>query len=146
MSISSRFAVGVHILTLLEKSEGKPTTSDWIAGSASTNPAVVRRLIAMLGKAGLTHSQLGAGGGTLLAKPASAITLLDVYRAVEDGELFALHNEAPCQRCMVGRNIQEALQTTLDRAQHALETELGATTIADISQQVVACNAPKVPT
>ena len=39
MSISSRFAVGVHILTLLATSQGKPLTSEWIAGSASTNPA-----------------------------------------------------------------------------------------------------------
>lgn len=138
MSISSRFAVGVHILTLLDRSGGKPLTSDWIAGSASTNPAVVRRLIAMLGKAGLTHSQLGAGGGTLLARPAAGITLLDVYHAVEDGELFALHNEPPCQDCPVGRNIQQALKTPLGRAQAALEAELAAQTIADISRQIIA--------
>ncbi|MGA0607248.1 Rrf2 family transcriptional regulator [Phenylobacterium sp. VNQ135] len=31
---------------------------------------------------GLTRSQMGAGGGALLARPADRITLLDVLRAV----------------------------------------------------------------
>ncbi|HEY9855585.1 MAG TPA: Rrf2 family transcriptional regulator [Stenomitos sp.] len=139
MSISSRFVVAVHILTLLETSGGKPTTSDWIAGSVNTNPAVVRRLLSMLAKADLTTSQLGTGGGALLARPASDITLLEVYRAVDEGELFALHNEAPNPACPVGRNIQAALQDTLTSAQRALEAELSHQTIAGVLAKVVAC-------
>lgn len=139
MSISSRFVVAVHILTLLETSGGKPTTSDWIAGSVNTNPAVVRRLLSMLAKAGLTTSQLGTGGGALLARPAADITLLDVYRAVDEGELFSLHREDPNPACPVGRHIQEALQDTLAAAQRALEAELANQTIAGVLAKVVAC-------
>lgn len=139
MSISSRFVVAVHILTLLETSGGKPMTSDWIAGSVNTNPAVVRRLLSMLAKAGLTTSQLGTGGGALLARPATDITLLDVYRAVDEGTLFSLHNEAPNPACPVGRHIQEAVQQTLTSAQQALEGELAHQTIAGVLAKVVAC-------
>jgi Rrf2 family protein len=139
MSISSRFAVGVHILTLLAQSQGKPVTSDWIAGSANTNPAVVRKLLGMLAKAGLTTSQLGMGGGALLARAAEDITLLDVYRAVDEGALFALHNEQPNPACPVGRNIQTALVGTMTRAQRALEDELAAQTIASVSQEIATC-------
>ena len=140
MSISSRFAVGVHILTLLAESGGKPVTSEWIAGSASTNPAVVRKLLGMLAKAGLTTSQLGLGGGALLARPAAEITLLDVYRAVDEGELFALHNEQPNPACSVGRHIQTALLGTMTRAQRALEDELARQTIAGMLEEVHACH------
>jgi len=139
MAISSRFIVGVHILTLLAQSQGKPVTSEWIAGSANTNPAVVRKLLVMLAKAGLTTSQLGAGGGALLARPAADITLLDVYRAVDGSELFALHHEQPNPACPVGRNIQSALLETLTRAERALESELASQTIATVLESVLAC-------
>ncbi|MNK58899.1 putative HTH-type transcriptional regulator YwnA [compost metagenome] len=143
MAISSRFIVSVHILTLLAQSQGKPVTSEWLAGSAHTNPAVIRKLLVMLAKAGLTTSQLGAGGGALLAQPASAITLLDVYRAVSEGELFALHNEPPSQACPIGRNIQTAMVGTISRAQQALETELAGQTIASVLDDVLACETQR---
>lgn len=141
MAISSRFVVAVHILTLLETGGGKPVTSDWIAGSVNTNPAVVRRLLSMLAKAGLTASQLGTGGGARLARPARDITLLDVYRAVDEGALFSLHHERPNPACPVGHHIQAALEDTLDAAQRALEAELGRETIAGVLSKVVACGA-----
>jgi Rrf2 family protein len=142
MSISSRFAVGVHILTLLAQSQGKPLTSEWIAGSASTNPAVIRKLLGMLAKAGLTTSQLGLGGGALLARSPEDITLLDVYRAVDEGALFALHHEQPNPACPIGCNIQSALLATMTRAQRALENELASQTIAGILKEVLACASP----
>lgn len=142
MSISSRFAVGVHILTLLATSQGKPLTSEWIAGSASTNPAVVRKLMSMLAKAGLTTSQLGQGGGALLARSPEEISLLDVYRAVDEGALFTLHHEQPNPACTVGRHIQTALLGTMERAERALESELASQTIADMLKEVLTADCP----
>ncbi|HEX6748856.1 MAG TPA: Rrf2 family transcriptional regulator [Longimicrobium sp.] len=136
MTMSSRFAVAVHILTLIENGGGEPVTSEYIAGSVNTNPAVVRRLLQMLTRAGLTRAQLGTGGGALLARPASEITLLDVYRAVDEGELFALHREDPNPACPVGRNIQASLRGTMDAATRALEAELARRTVADMLADV----------
>jgi Rrf2 family protein len=139
MTISSRFAVAVHILTLLETGRGEPLTSEYIAGSVNTNPAVVRRLLSMLARAGLTHGRLGAGGGTTLARPAADITLRDVYRAVEcEGRLFALHHEKPNPKCPVGRNIQAVLERATGAAQNALEDELAERTVADVMAEVQA--------
>ncbi|MDF2903743.1 MAG: hypothetical protein K0S25_1381, partial [Bacillus sp. (in: firmicutes)] len=39
MSISSRFAVGIHILSLIEINKGGVNSSEYIAGSVNTNPA-----------------------------------------------------------------------------------------------------------
>jgi len=133
--MNSRFAVAVHILTLLEQSGGEPVTSEFIAGSVNTNPSFVRRMLSVLAKAGITTSQMGTGGGALLARPAGQVTQLDVYRAVDEGEVFGLH-EQPNPACPVGRNIQAELQDCFDAAARAMQAELARTTIADLGRGI----------
>jgi DNA-binding IscR family transcriptional regulator len=132
VALSSRFAVAVHILTLLELGEGVPLTSAYLAASVRTDPGVIRRLLTLLARAGLTRSRLGAGGGTLPARGAAEVSLRDVYRAVEAGDVFAQHRETPSPICLVGRHIQSSLQAHMDAATRALEAELATKTIADI--------------
>ncbi len=137
MQISSRFSVGVHVLTLLATSPpGELLTSDRMAGSVNTNPVVIRRILGQLKQAGLVEVR-AAAGGTYLRRDPAAITLLDVYRAVAvvDERLFSVH-EKPNPHCVVGRNIQTALDGTLQRAQAALEQELAATTLAQVVESV----------
>lgn len=141
--MNSRFAVAVHTLTLIAQGEGEPVTSEYIAGSVNTNPSLVRRILSQLTRAGLTTSQMGTGGGALLARPADRITLRDVYRAVDGGELFALHREQPNPACPVGRNIQALLERRIDAATRALEAELDRTTIADALAEVNAQEAAR---
>ncbi|MGF6596855.1 Rrf2 family protein [Paraburkholderia sp. GAS448] len=131
MNTSSRFAFAVHVLALLSQQDGVPLSSEMIAGSVNTNPVLIRRLLAMLSEAGLTTSQLGAGGGALLVRAPDDITLLEVYHAVEDAQLFAMHREEPNPACMVGRNIQEVLRGIIDDAQQAMEASLASRTVAD---------------
>lgn len=76
------------------------------------------------------------GGGALLAKPATEISLLDVYRAVENCELFTLHRSPPNKSCIVGEHVQAAMRPALDRAQDALERELAHVMIADIASDI----------
>jgi Rrf2 family protein len=134
--VNTRFAVAVHVLTLLEQSRGEPVTSEYLAGSVNTNASLIRRLLSQLARAGLTTSQMGNGGGALLAKPADTITLLDVYRAVdEDADVLPMH-PAPNVQCLVGRNIQAVLETRFDAAERALEQELARTSIAELAGDV----------
>ena len=145
MPTSTRFVVAVHILTGLAVSDGKPMRSEDIAYSVNTSAVVIRGLLSRLGEAGLTKSQLGTGGGAMLAKPAADIRLLDVYEAVEDTELFSLHRTPPCENCAVGGNILEAMQPILTRARGALEQELAKTTIADIGAEVARLGKFSIP-
>ncbi|OYU18002.1 MAG: transcriptional regulator [Rhodobacteraceae bacterium PARR1] len=132
MPTSTRFAVATHILTALAITDGQPVRSEDIANSVNTGAVVIRGLLSRLAEAGLTRSQLGSGGGALLAKAPEEIRLLDVYRAVEDTELFAVHRQPPLAECLVGGNILQAIGPALMRAQEAMEAELGRTTIADV--------------
>lgn len=145
MPTSTRFAVAVHILTGLAVSDSKPQRSEDLAYSVNTSAVVIRGLLSRLGEAGLTRSQLGAGGGAMLAKTAGDIRLLDVYEAVEDTALFSLHRTPPCENCAVGGNILEAIQPTLTRAREALEQELAKTTIADIAAEVARLGKFSIP-
>jgi len=145
MPTSSRFVVAVHVLAALAVSDGTPLRSEDLAYSANTGPVVIRSLLSRLGAAGLTTSQMGAGGGALLAKPAEKIRLVDVYRAVEDVELFSLHRTPPCANCAVGGNILSALAPTLDRARTAMEDELARITIHDVAQDVARLGKFSIP-
>jgi len=145
MPTSTRFAVAAHALTALAVSGGKPLRSEDLAFSANTGAVVIRGLLSRLSEAGLTRSQLGAGGGAMLARPAAEIRLLDVYNAVEDTELFSLHRTPPCKNCAVGGNILDTLQPTLDRARQAMEAELAKTTIADIAADVAKLGKFSIP-
>ncbi|WP_242393556.1 RrF2 family transcriptional regulator [Anaeromyxobacter oryzisoli] len=137
MRPSSRFTVAIHVLTLLAYGAGgEPMTSEYIAGSVNTNPVVIRRLLALLRRAKLVRSQGGPGGGWRLVPAARDITLRQVFRAVESGDLFPLHGSAPNPRCPVGRTIRAALSGHYEQARRALERDLERTTIDDLLQEV----------
>ena len=134
--MNTRFAVAVHMLTLLAQSQGEPVTSEYLAGSVNTNPSLIRRLLSQLARAGLTRSQMGNGGGALLSKPADTITLLDVYRAMDENLHVIPMHSAPNLHCVVGRNIQAVLEARFDAAERALEQELARTNIAELAGDV----------
>lgn len=133
MSISSRFSVGIHILTLLGMNTSVVKSSELIAASVNTNPAVIRKIMGMLKTAGLVNLRPGIAGATL-AKDLSEITLLDVYKAVnvvQEKGLFSVH-ENPNPACLVGRNIQSTIIPIFSKAQQALEKELQNVTLKDV--------------
>src|SRR5690606_3036471 len=130
MSISSRFSVGIHILALIEINKDGVSTSDFIARSVNTNPAVIRKIMGMLKTAELVNVRPGVAGAEL-AKDLSEITLYDVYKAVnvvQENELFAVHDQ-PNADCPVGKNIQEAIEPLFAAAQVKWKKEMNTLTL-----------------
>jgi Rrf2 family protein len=146
MPNSSRFAIAVHVLTLLARYPDQPVKSDSLAGSVNTNPVVIRRLLCALSQAGLVTSQTGAAGGTWLTRPATQITLWEVYRAVEPGPLFVLHRQKPNQQCTVGRHIEEVLSDILRETESSLARVLAHKTVSEVAQAVGPCGMPAADT
>lgn len=133
MAYNSRFAVAIHTLSLLDASDGH-ITSEWIAASVNTNPVVIRRMISQLAKAGIVRTQPGVAGAQM-TRPATEITLLDIYHAAQNDakdELFAIH-EHPNPNCDIGRNIQAELERVFHRAQKAMEDELEKITLQQVT-------------
>ncbi|UGB31883.1 Rrf2 family transcriptional regulator [Metabacillus sp. B2-18] len=137
MSISSRFAVGIHILALIELNKEGITSSEFLASSVNTNSAVIRKLMGMLKNAGLIEVKPGIAGAKL-SKELYDITLFDVYKAVnvvQEKELFSIH-ENPNPKCPVGRNIQNTIEPLFTSAQLAMEKMLRSVTLEDVVKDI----------
>lgn len=136
--VNSRFTVALHVLCLLAHQGAQPLTSAYIAGSVNTNPVVIRRILAVLRRAGLVTSRPGVAGGWELAAKPSSITLAHVYRLLAPGPVFAMHSKRPNPHCPVGKGIQRGLLAHYRKAQTALEDALASLTVADVLREVVA--------
>ncbi|MDQ6787176.1 MAG: Rrf2 family transcriptional regulator [Acidobacteriota bacterium] len=136
MATNSRFSIAVHVLTMLtETCEGR-VKSDYIARSVNTNPVVIRRLLCSLQEANLVVSQVGATGGTCLARPAEKILLSDVYQAVSHGEIFSLHPKTPNQDCPVGKNIEAIMCRLQKEIDKTIEEKLAQYSLRDVIEMV----------
>jgi Rrf2 family protein len=136
MPANSRFAIAVHILTLMARAGDEPLKSDEVACSVNTNPVVIRRILCGLSKAGLVVSQTGASGGTRLARRPSEITLLEVYRAVDAGSIFAMHPQPPNAQCPVGMKIGDSLDQILSEVELGVERVLEKITIEKVLKSI----------
>jgi Rrf2 family protein len=134
--VNTHFAVAVHILVFIAEQGGAPVTSQVVAGSVGTNPSFIRRVVSQLGRAGLTKGQEGSGGGTVLARDAQAITLRDVYHAVDETRVLVPLHPSPHPLCKVGGNILGALAETVHDVGDAVDARLDRTTIADLLADV----------
>ncbi|WP_413537168.1 Rrf2 family transcriptional regulator [Carnobacterium divergens] len=141
MSISTKFPVAVHVLSILSLNRQTTIYSDYIAASVNTNPVVIRRIVGLLKKAGLVDSAPGMGGINLLKEP-QEITLYDIYNAVsvKDKQLFSLHQDTNPE-CIVGKNIQQSLVGVMRTAEEAMEDELKKTTLADTINEITVLEA-----
>lgn len=136
MRINTRFPVAVHMMVLISfiQEMGKTATSEILAKSVGTNPVVIRQMMSMLRRAGLIETRSGVSGISL-SKDGGEITLLDIYKAVQqDAEvpLFDFHTN-PNPNCFVGGNIKEAMEKPLAEAQRAMEQSLAGYSLNDIA-------------
>jgi|SRR6218665_499713 len=109
--ISGKFAITLHILTLLSKSPEAFLSSDYIAGSMNMNPVLVRKEIANLKKNNIVESKEGKNGGTRLLKPASEITLEDIFKMTFDRVSLGFSKNVPNPNCPVGKQINNQLDS-----------------------------------
>lgn len=141
---SAWFSMAVHALALLATSkEGYP--SSYIAGSVNTNPVFLRRVLARLVQTGMIETREGREGGYKLARSADAITLADVYRSMELGEVIAPSPAEPNQACPVGAGIRIALQEVTGELDRAIYQVLEKITVAELSERAIAEGTKKNP-
>ncbi len=129
--MDTKFSVAVHVLILISESPS-PMHSDQMAGSVGTNASYIRKILALLKKAGLVGRCKEAGGYSLTAAP-QQITLLQIHRAVmEDPELHLLDiHRNPNDRCIVGRHIRPVLTGMFAEIEEAFARSLAEKTLAD---------------
>ena len=134
MQLSMKCSVAVHCLIFIHEFSGQVrVTSSLLSQSTGCHPVVIRGILSALKKAGILSVARGRGGA-VLAKPPEAVTLLDIYMALEpDGpaDLIGVH---PCggRPCPVARNIAGVLEGPYRRIEEAVQEAMGKVTLASM--------------
>ncbi len=129
--MDTKFSVAVHVLILVSESP-TPINSDQMAMSIGTNASYVRKILALLKKAGIVDGHRGISGYTLMITP-EQLTLLQIYQAVMEEpkpHLLDIHQN-PSDRCIVGRHIRPVLSGMFSGVEDAFARALGEKTLAD---------------
>lgn len=144
MPNDNRLSRLLHLLIHLDRHEGA-ATSERLAAMLSTNPVVVRRMMAGLREMGLVASEKGHGGGWSLARPLAGITLLDVHRALGSPAAFAIGMARDDPACLVEQAVNDRLADAMKEAETLLLSRFAAVTLADIADDFEARMARVAP-
>ena len=137
MANNIQFSIAVHLMAGLACGcDQEGVTSGHLAQSVNTSPSFVRRTLAKLSKAGLVETTTGKAGACWLAKDAKAISLLDIYQAVDAPKAFAIHSYSEQKACFVSCHIKAALEKALAKTQKAMEASLAEIRLAQIVSDV----------
>ena len=136
---SCRFAMAVHVMTVLAYKNGDPVSSALLASSVNTNPVIIRRLLLALQNGRLIETRKGRGSGSRLSRSPGRITLAEIFRAVEEEDPFVMPRKKPNRACPVGNCIQIAIAQVFTSARKALEKDLEKTTLGDVLGTVNSC-------
>lgn len=122
MSDSQRFPVAAHALAYLAHkgaySAADAAPSAILAASVPTNPVVIRRVTALLAKAGLIATRPGASGGSWLLRRPEDICMDEVLKAV-NGCAHLGSPPAGAKGCPVGEHIPRQVAKALTAADEA---------------------------
>ena len=132
---NGKFAISVHILTLLATSQDEWTSSDYLAGSININPVLVRKELSNLRDYGLVKSKEGKAGGSRLAKSEEKILMSEIYEAVRQKDLLGKGINSPNPACNIGRKINDHLDSLYEESEKALVTSLEKTTLLDFCKK-----------
>lgn len=133
MKQSSQLSDVLHVLLHLAQAD-TPLTSETLAAAMSTNPVVLRRLMAGLREAGFVTSEKGHGGGWLMAAPLDRVTLRDVHMALGAPALVSLGFREDRPECLVAQVVNESLQSAMRQAEEALLARLEGITLAELAR------------
>lgn len=107
---------------------GEPATTEDVAERTKVPAAYLAKILQGLARAGIVRSQRGVGGGVMLAKPPTELTILEVVNAVE-----------PIKRiktCPLGLPTHGSrlcpLHARVDAAMAQVEEAFGGTTLAEV--------------
>lgn len=152
MKITTKGRYGLRALIDLAKySEIEPVSINSIAARQGISERYLEQLMTLLKKAGLIKSIRGAGGGYVLAKEMSEISVGDVLRALEGNlepvECTGFSEEASCEAaggCVtkyVWQRINESINQTVNEISLKQLVEESKCVQADVNTAGMKCNS-----
>ena len=137
MSNTVQFSLAVHTMLVLAYFSDRRITSQMIAERVHCHPVIIRNCFAKLRAAGLLVTRPGRGRNEL-SRPASEITLWDIFSAVEDEPAFTLFKPYPLSReeCPPAYDAQQLLVAHCQSAIAAVRSSLSAVSIQDMIDEM----------
>jgi len=129
------FAVAVHALVLLAHSP-ELATSAFLAGSVNTHATCLRRVLTTLAREGLVEPHEGRDGGYRLARPATEITLADIYHAVAREPVLRPNPAAANPCCPISVAMRPVFAAIAADAEARFQAALADQTLADVAAAV----------
>ena len=126
--VSQTAEYALRAIVVLAENGAAPRTAQAIADRASVPPDYLIKVLQPLVRAGIVAAQRGRGGGFVLSRPASEITVLDVVSAVDP-----LRRIRHCPLGLKSHGFQLCpLHRKLDDAVRSVEEAFASTTVADM--------------
>lgn len=135
MQLTQHTDFGLRLLIVLARMEGGPVALPAFAAKQGLSYNHLAKVAHALGRAGFIASQRGRSGGVALARPADAITLGDVVRAMEPHLRLA-----DCAHCALSGDCFTS--SVLAEALSAFLAVLDRTTLAAAAQSHAPAFAP----
>ncbi|MFD1602767.1 RrF2 family transcriptional regulator [Flavobacterium artemisiae] len=133
--ISGKFAITIHILTLLNKFPNDFLSSEFIAGSMNLNPVLVRKEIANLKAHHIVESKEGKNGGTKLAVNAANLSLKEIFEMTFESIGLGFAKNQPNPDCPVGKKINQNLENLYKEMNKNVSAQLENISLEDFSNQ-----------
>ena len=129
MKVSAKSEYAVRAVLELAQADGGPVKGERLSQTQEIPLKFLENILIDLRHAGIVRSQRGAEGGYWLARPADAIHVGEVIRAV-DGPLASVRGEAPEDLDYDGA--AEHLQTVWIAVRASLRSVVDELTLADV--------------
>ena len=130
--MSGIFTIAVHALVYLNHRQAT-LSSEELSENICTNPARVRKVMAMLHRAGLVEVRPGKHGGFRFALDPSGVTLLRICKAVETPPVPAGWRSGEIDApCLVASGMAGVMEQVRDSLNAACYERLSSITVAGI--------------
>ena len=124
--------MSLHVLLHLSGHRAS-VTSEALSEHMGANPVVIRRTMAGLRKAGLVSSSKGHGGGWSISRDLKVISLLDIYRALDEPILVQQHRGIEMPECLVEQTVGRALDAIYQEAEALIIKRFETIKLSDLS-------------
>ncbi len=138
LKISEASSLAIHALGYLAGKENGPITTREIATRFEMSEAHLSKVLQRLVKVDLLRSVRGPKGGFVLTRRADAVTLLEVFEAIEGPfePSQCLLSAAICdgETCILGKIVVEANSLLRKRLEETTISQVGAVVRGDVPQ------------
>ncbi len=137
------FGLALQALVILSKEQAQTCPSGELAVQLQSEATLLRRILAVLAREGLLETREGRVGGYRLKKNPQAITLADVYSALQVGDPLCFGIQESAGSHSFGQEMNASFRRLTREMDESLKKVLSRYTIADLAERKLCSGEPE---